>query len=127
VSVPGLRRVWLGLGWLWIVLVCYLSLMPHPPEPVSFEGVDKLEHLLAYVGLMLWFCQVYVTRAARGGLLVGLVLLGVSIEILQGIGGYRYFEYTDMLANSGGVLIGLGLAHTRMGRVFLMLERNGKY
>jgi VanZ family protein len=121
------RRAWLGLGWLWIVLVCYLSLMPHPPEPVSFEGVDKLEHLLAYAGLMLWFCQVYVTRTARIRVLVGLVSLGVCIEILQGMGGYRYFEYADMLANTGGVLMGWGLAHTRMGRVILLLERNGKY
>lgn len=125
--MSGLHKVWLGFGWLWVVLVCYLSLMPHPPQPVSFEGVDKLEHLLAYVGLMLWFCQVYVSRAARIKLLVGLVAMGVVIEILQSMSGYRYFEYADMLANSSGVLIGLGLAHTRMGRVILLLERNGKY
>ncbi|MFH2140210.1 MAG: VanZ family protein [Pseudomonadota bacterium] len=125
--MSGLHKVWLGGGWLWIVLVCYLSLMPHPPEPVSFEGVDKLEHLLAYAGLMLWFCQVYVTRASRIGVLVGLVALGVGIEILQGMGGYRYFEYADMLANTGGVLMGWGLAHTRMGRAILLLERNGKH
>lgn len=126
-TVSPLHKVWLGFGWLWIVLVCYLSLMPHPPEPVSFKGVDKLEHLLAYAGLMLWFCQVYVTHAARISVLVWLVVLGVGIEILQGMGGYRYFEYADMLANTGGVLIGWGLAHTRMGRAILMLERNGKY
>ncbi|MBA3024592.1 MAG: VanZ family protein [Gammaproteobacteria bacterium] len=125
--MSGLHKVWLGFGWLWILLVCYLSLMPHPPQPVSFEGVDKLEHLLAYVGLMLWFCQVYVTRASRIGVLVGLVALGVGIEILQGMGGYRYSEYADMLANTGGVLMGWGLAHTRMGRAILLLERNGKH
>lgn len=125
-NVARLRSVWLGTGWLWIVLVCYLSLMPHPPEPVSFEGADKLEHLLAYAGLMLWFCQVYVTRTARSSVLVGLVALGVCIEWLQGMSGYRYFEYADMLANSGGVLLGWGLAHTRLGRVILVLERNGK-
>ncbi|MFH2134796.1 MAG: VanZ family protein [Pseudomonadota bacterium] len=125
--MSGLHKVWLGFGWLWVVLVCYLSLMPHPPQPVSFEGIDKIEHLLAYTGLMLWFCQVYVARDARIKILFGLVALGVVIEILQGMGGYRYFEYTDMLANSAGVLIGWGLAHTRMGRVILLLERNGKY
>lgn len=116
------RKVWLGFGWLWIVLVCYLSLMPHPPQPVSFYGVDKLEHLLAYAGLMLWFCQVYVTRAARIGTMVGLVALGVCIEILQGLGGYRYFEYADMLANTVGVLIGWGSAHTRVGCVISVSE-----
>jgi VanZ family protein len=127
VIVSSLRNIWLGLGWLWIVLVCYLSLMPHPPQLFSFNGVDKVEHLLTYVGLMLWFCQVYVSRSARIKLLLGLVVLGVVIEILQGMSGYRYFEYADMLANSSGVLIGLGLAHTRMGRVIFLLEQNGKY
>lgn len=125
--VSGLHKVWLGFGWLWVVLVCYLSLMPHPPQPISFSGADKLEHLLAYAGLMLWFCQVYVVRAARTRMLVGLVAMGVCIEFLQGMSGYRYFEYADMLANTSGVLIGLGLAHTRMGRVISVLERNGKY
>lgn len=125
--MPGLRKVWLGLGWLWVALVCYLSLVPHPPEPVSFDGVDKIEHLLAYAGLMLWFCQVYVSRAARIGLLLGLVALGVAIEILQGMGGYRYFEYTDMLANSVGVSVGWTLAHTRMGRMIIQLERDGRH
>lgn len=125
--MPGLRKVWLGLGWLWVALVCYLSLVPHPPEPVSFDGVDKIEHLLAYAGLMLWFCQVYVSRAARIALLLGLVALGVAIEILQGMGGYRYFEYTDMLANSVGVSVGWALAHTRMGRMIIQLERDGRH
>ncbi len=121
-----LHRVWLALGWLWVAAVFYLSLMPHPPQPISFSGVDKWEHALAYALLMLWFCQVYVGRKARVRLLLSLVAMGVGIEFLQGMGGYRYFEYADMLANTTGVLIGWGLAQTRMGRVLTMLEENGK-
>jgi len=122
-----LHRVWLALGWLWVAAVFYLSLTPHPPQPVSFNGVDKWEHALAYALLMLWFCQVYVVHNTRIKLLLSLVAMGVSIEILQGMTGYRYFEYADMLANSTGVLIGWGLARTRMGRVFTMLENNVKH
>jgi VanZ family protein len=121
-----LHRVWLALGWLWVATVFYLSLMPHPPQPISFSGVDKWEHALAYALLMLWFCQVYVGHKARVRLLLLLAAMGVGIEFLQGMGGYRYFEYADMLANTTGVLIGWGLAQTRLGRVLTMLEENGK-
>lgn len=117
-----LRKAWLPLGWLWVATVFYLSLIPHPPEPFSFEGVDKLEHATAYACLMLWFCQVVVAQRSRIYLMAAFVLMGVGIEILQGWTGYRYFEYADMLANSTGVLIGWGLAHTRLGRVLISLE-----
>ncbi len=120
-----LRRVWLALGWLWVAAVFYLSLMPHPPEPVSFAGADKLEHGLTYAMLMLWFCQGYVGRRARIRLSLSLVAMGVGIEFLQGMSGYRYFEYADMLANTTGVLLGWGMAQSRMGYVLRMLERNG--
>ncbi|MBA4382695.1 MAG: hypothetical protein C0406_09035, partial [Sideroxydans sp.] len=59
-------------------------------------------------------------------LMAAFVVMGVGIEILQGLSGYRYFEYADMLANTTGVLIGFGLAHTWMGRILNKLERNAK-
>lgn len=121
-----LRSGWLALGWLWVATVSYLSLMPHPPEPVSFDGVDKLEHALAYTLLMLWFCQIVVAKRARILLFIAFVVMGVAIEILQGLSGYRYFEYADMLANTTGVLIGFCLAYTQMGCVLMKLERNAK-
>lgn len=121
-----LRNVWLALGWVWVAIVFYLSLMPHPPQPLSFDGVDKLEHAAAYIGLMLWFCQVFVQKQSRMYLIAAFVAMGVGIEILQGLSGYRYFEYADMLANTTGVLVGFGLAHTRMGCILMKLERNAK-
>ena len=121
-----LRNGWLVLGWLWVATVFYLSLMPDPPEPVSFDGVDKLEHALAYTLLMLWFCQTYVAIHVRIFLFIAFVVMGAGIEILQGLSGYRYFEYADMLANTTGVLVGFGLAQTRMGCILMKLERNAK-
>jgi VanZ family protein len=97
--------------------------MPHPPEPVSFNGVDKLEHLLAYAGLMLWFCQVYPEYRTRMRLFVALTVMGVGIEFLQGLGGYRYFEYVDMLANTLGVVVGWGLAKTGLGKMLGAIEQ----
>jgi hypothetical protein len=31
-----LRRIWLSLGAGWVATLMYLSLMPHPPEPMDF-------------------------------------------------------------------------------------------
>jgi len=118
-----LRKSWLIAGWLWIALVFYLSLMPHPPKPLAFEGADKLEHFIAYSWLMLWFCQLYLERKIRIRLFVALVAMGVSIEYLQRMGGYRMFEYADMLANTIGVTIGWALAQAGLGKVLLTLEK----
>ncbi|MEW6561876.1 MAG: VanZ family protein [Pseudomonadota bacterium] len=109
------RALWLAAGWGGVVTVIWLSLTPHPPEPLNFDGVDKLEHLTAYGCLMLWFCVVYCGRARLiAGLL--LVTLGIVLEILQGWGGVRYFEYADMVANSTGVLLGVWLASAPLAK-----------
>jgi len=123
--VTHLRSAWLTLGWIWVGVVLYLSLMPHPPAPLSFSEADKLEHALAYAMLMLWFCQAYIEIGARIRLFFLLVAMGVAIEFLQRMTGYRTFEYADMLADLTGVLLGWGLAQTKLGYVLRMLGRNG--
>lgn len=116
------RRFWLAGGWLLLGLVLYLSLMPSPPEPLSFPHADKLEHGLAYVALALWFCQIYLRRPSRIIVVVSLIAMGVAVEFIQGWSGYRYFDVRDMLANSLGALLGYGLAHTALGRLFVLIE-----
>lgn len=114
-----LRTIWLALGCVWIATLFYLSLTPHPPEPFSFAGADKVEHATAYCLLMLWFCQLQVRRI---WLATALIATGVGIEIVQGLTGYRYFEYADMFANAAGMLIGWAFAQTRLGRILELLE-----
>lgn len=99
------RRIWLAFGWLWVATVLWLSLTPVPPQPLTFVFSDKLEHTLAYLFLMGWFAVVCCGKR-RIVSAAGLVAMGVLVEILQGLSGYRYFEFTDMLANSSGVLLG---------------------
>lgn len=112
----------MALGWLCVAAVVYLSLTPSPPDPVHAEHADKLEHALAYGFLMLWFCQDYQRRTQRMLLAALLVALGVGMEFLQGLTGYRSFEYGDMLANSTGVLLGWAGAYTVLGQIGAMLE-----
>ena len=117
------RSAWLMGGYFLISVVVYLSLVPHPPEPLSFPNSDKLEHGLVYATLSLWFCQIYSAARSRVKVIVALVAMGVVLEILQGWSGYRYFEYADMLANSMGVLLGFLLARTSLGRAFILIEK----
>mgnify|MGYP000085340646 CR=1 FL=1 len=106
-----------------IALVVYLSLTPTLPQVVSFSQSDKFAHFVAYLVLMLWFVQIYSLGSIHLLLFVGFVSMGIVLEILQGISHQRSFEYTDMLANSSGVLLGLILAKTRMGNCLLALEK----
>ena len=116
------HRTWLALGGLWIALVMMLSLMPNPPDPLSFEQSDKLSHFLAYGWLMLWFCQLYTGTARRWGWAFALVALGVGLEFLQGLTSYRTYEVLDMAANSGGVLLGWLLAATPLAQALRVIE-----
>jgi VanZ family protein len=116
------RRAWLTGGWLLVGLVVYLSLTPHPPEPLSFSNADKLEHGFAYGSLALWFCQIYLTARSRMIAMASLVGLGIGLEFVQGWTGYRHFDVWDMVANSIGVLLGFLLARTVAGRLFVVIE-----
>lgn len=117
------RGAWLTGAWSLVALVCYLSLMPTPPTVFTFHWSDKFEHCTAYAAMSFWFCQIYITGRQRLRLATALIAMGVTIEFLQGWSGYRYFEYADMAANSTGVLLGVSLAHTRLGRTFVWIEK----
>lgn len=116
------RRVWLAGGWLLVGLVIFLSLIPHPPKPLSFNHVDKLEHAFAYASMALWFCQIYLSARSRMIMAVMLIGLGISIEFVQEWTGFRTFDVWDMAANSIGVLLGFLLARTAPGRLFVFIE-----
>jgi VanZ family protein len=97
---------WRGLGWGLIVLVAFLSLTPNPPDTPLEQG-DKIGHFMAYAALMGWWRQISVRGAA---LALGFVFMGVALEGLQGLTGYRQADPWDALANTVGVGIGWGLA-----------------
>jgi len=112
--------LWLAIGWLLIATVAYLSLTPSPPE-VDLLPYDKLRHGFTYACLMFWFGSVYLP-AGHPWLAVSLIVFGIALEILQGMGGVRHFEFFDMLANATGVLMGWLLCRSALGTLLLKLE-----
>ena len=106
--------VWLGLGWTFIAFAIVVGLVPGqklPPTGVS----DKVEHAVAYTLLTLWFAGVY-PRTSYWRVGLGMLALGVSIEIAQGLMPFgRQTDFRDVVANSLGIAVGLGIALIGLG------------
>jgi len=115
--------VWRLIGWALVVSVIVTSLLPHVPSP-DFEQGDKLEHVTAYFMLMSWFAQIDRETNARLRWLIGLVIMGVGLEFLQGwmdLG--RMFDPFDMLGNATGALLGWCAAPPRGPALYARLEK----
>lgn len=115
-------RAWLAVGWALVGLVVILSIIPSPSESQAFEGADKVAHLAAYAGIMLWFGAIYSKGRPHAFFAAVFTLLGAVLEIAQGFTATRSPDWFDLLANATGVAIGWSLAQTRLARVFIMLE-----
>lgn len=74
-------------------------------------GGDKLHHFVAYMTLMVFWCvaQRASTWSRQALVAVACSLLGFAIECAQGMTTYRFFDWYDVAANAGGVVIGWGL------------------
>ena len=101
-------KVWFALGCVLVIGVVAGSLLPAGAiDVVTFN--DKLMHAGSYLVLMLWFAGLYrrALHPAIGGVLL---LLGVSLDLLQGLTATRTLDIYDIAANSFGVLVGLVLS-----------------
>jgi hypothetical protein len=117
-------HLWLFLGFSLIMLVIIVSLIPHPPHVAHFRGNDKLGHFAAYITMTFWFGQIYTRNRVRWTISLAFVILGMSLEYLQRLSGYRAFEFADMGANAAGVLCALLLAQTRLSRSLAVVEKS---
>jgi hypothetical protein len=107
-----------------IVLVTYFTLVPDPDaaskglafarwiSETIFRGAiphDKVEHFLAYtaLGAAAFFAQIRLFNNRYSVPLV-LALYGGLLEVVQGLGGVRFVELADGVANTIGAYIGYG-------------------
>ena len=112
-------RLWFAVAYAMLAVVAVLSLMPDPPG----AGVsDKLLHFSAYAGLSAGFSILVRYHRQLLWVVIGLILYGMLIEVLQGMTGYRFMEAYDVLANSAGVFCGLLIRLTPLPRWFRQFE-----
>ncbi len=115
-------RLWLGL-WitaiLALIVVCLIPLDSLPPLP---DNSDKVEHLFGYFALSAAAVQLFGTRRSLLLAGLGLVGLGLGIEIAQGFTAYRSSDPADAVANTLGVLLGMATALSPWRDLLLSLE-----
>lgn len=107
-------RSWLVIGWTLVVLAVLVSLLPGKELPHTGMN-DKFEHSIAYALLALWFAGIY-PRSRYIVIAIALFIMGVGIEWAQGamhLG--RQADVRDVVANTGGIAIGLSLALIGLG------------
>lgn len=92
--------------WIAAAAALVLSLAPTSPELPS-TGWDKSNHLFGFLTLAVLGLLAYPSRRRR--VLIGLLLFGGLIELLQSLTPYRFAEWADWLADALGIVVGYGL------------------
>jgi len=107
-------RWWLAIGWLLVLTVLVVCLVPAEELPKTGMS-DKSEHLIAFCGLMLWFAGLF-PRSHYLRIAIALFALAVGIEIAQSwMNVGRSGDVWDVAADSIGIAIGLVLAYGGLG------------
>jgi VanZ family protein len=114
---------WKAAGWLLVLAIIAVSLMPAPPH-LNVEQGDKLGHFTAYGLVTLWFAQPYTALRQRIWLALGMVVLGIGLEYAQRAIGYRSFEVADMAADALGVAIGWLAAPPRLPNLLSWVKKS---
>lgn len=116
------RALWHAIGWALIMFVLHQSLTPAPLAIPGDEG-SRIGHLAAYGTLMGWFSHLHERRATRIAFALGFVAMGIVLEVIQGMTGYRSTDAADAVANSIGVCLGWLLAPPRLPNFMAFTER----
>src|SRR5690606_7455002 len=110
------------LWCLGIAVLVVVSMLPAPDLP-SPPGSDKLHHFLAYFVLAASAVQLFARWPALIGAGLGLVLVGIGLEHAQGaLTDTRLADRMDALANTLGVIAGLGTRLTPLRDLLLRVE-----
>lgn len=115
--LPWVRLAGLWLFWPAVVVVIWGQLTPHPP-PAAENQWDKAQHFIAYFGMALLATLGWGRRGRQIWILLGLLAMGGSLEIVQGMVG-RGAEWLTQAANTLGALLGMGVA-----MVYLAIPRS---
>ncbi|HET9446931.1 MAG TPA: VanZ family protein [Steroidobacteraceae bacterium] len=108
-------RLWLVSGWIMVAVALIASIVPISELPKMGGISDKVEHVVAYLVLALWFAGIY-PKSRYPMIGVALLVMGIVIEGLQGAMNLgRQADLRDVYANTIGIVAGLLLASIWLG------------
>ncbi|WP_372655555.1 VanZ family protein [Halobacteriovorax sp.] len=117
-----LLKLWLFIGLSYIAVIFYLCLKRTEPSIPPFQHIDKVIHFSAYFLMMSYFVQI-TKKESYKNIFIIFFLIGVLIELLQLMSGYRSFELLDILANTTGLVIGLVTFGKFFSNIILYIEK----
>lgn len=116
-------RWWLGAWVCALIATVVASLLPVFLLPVVPRGADKLEHFGGYALLAAAAVQLFAPKRALWRAAMGLVALGIALEIAQGaFTTTRQMDVVDAIANTCGVAAGMAIALTPLRDLLLRLR-----
>jgi len=115
------KSFWVLVGCALVAYVVYSSLTPSPIK-IDINYFDKYAHTFGYFVLMGWFMQIYHSKNTFIICALAFIFMGVGLEFVQGMTGYRHFDINDMLANSLGVLLAAILVKTPFPKMLYYFE-----
>ena len=93
-----------GLGCMVLIILALLPPDYLPAVESHFSWWDKALHAAAFAGLCLIGSWAYLNRPYS--IMLGLLVLGGSIELAQFATGWRHMDFWDFVANAVGIVIG---------------------
>ena len=119
-----LQSLWRILFVVAIVAVGILTLLPKAPLPI--QANDKLQHGLAFAGLMMLLGLAWASGPRLWLGAISLVAYGAAIELAQMKVPGRQGELLDLTADSIGIIVGLALiiaAGQRFPKAFRLVSQ----
>lgn len=117
------RSVWVSAGWLMIAIGIVFSLSDSSLVPMGLDDMGRASHWLAYFLSMAWFGQLYPSRSGNLRIALALIMLGIGLEVLQGIWTDRVASVSDVAANMVGITCGWLALRTRLSTTLPWLDR----
>jgi VanZ family protein len=103
------RRLWAAVLGLLVGFTLFKALSP-PEQAIVTLGWDKADHLAAFAAIAgVGVIALHGVAGGRWWLGSGLLLLGALIEVAQLYVPGRSSDWQDLLADAGGIAIGLTL------------------
>ena len=110
-------RTWLALAIGLSIVIGFISLLPARGTPGGDiadlgEGLATLGHIVGYaVTAAAYAMSMRDVRGTRlAAIALSLTAFGIALEVAQGLLGSRSFQWSDVVANAVGAVIGVGVA-----------------